>query len=348
LIRKEKKVIITLDYELFLGKDSGNLYTSLINPTEKILEKLNNYNESAIFFIDVPFVIYLKDSYPEEYQIVKKQLIGILRQGSYLGLHIHSQWLDAAGLSKNRWTFKTFDHYRFHSLSKDKQADLFTNCYNVLAEILKEALLLYNCDQKKIIHFRAGGWSIQPFSIFKGFFEKYGIVHDFSVKPAVKMEMLPYHYFDFENVSIKKSSWSFFDDPCTSKDSGSFIEYPVTTLKLNSFLYTRIKRLIVKIFPEDGSPYGDGLGLSQSLDVYQKQVKNKNRSLFKRIGRVLNTTPVPLVFENYVFVLFKYLLKIIYLNKDLAVIVGHPKSFSDLSIKNLDYLLRKFKTYIPK
>ena len=348
MIRREKKVIITFDYELFLGNDSGELFTSLINPTDKILDKLKKNEAKALFFIDTPFLLYLKKEYPESYEIVKNQIFDILKQGSYIGLHIHPQWIDAQKLSENRWTFKTFEHYRFHSLSDIERDTLFSDCYNELDSILKKASF-NNINQKEICHYRAGGWSIQPFAIFKKYFEQYNLVYDFSVKTASKIEELPYHYYNYENVTMKKDFWMFNDDPCTADNKGIFNEYPLTAVKFNKYIYWKIKRFFDKKCKIKNKIYGDGIGLSKSIDKNKNEPSDKKRkTMLNRIKNKFCKKTVHLIFENYNSKIFKFILKFIFLKKDVAVVIGHPKTFTDLSLDNLSYTIKKYKTYIPQ
>ena len=348
MIRKEKKVIITFDYELFLGKDSGELFTSLIKPTDKILEKLKENNAKALFFIDTPFFIFLKRNNAECYDIVKKQLLNILKQGSYLGLHIHPQWVNAEELSDKRWTFTTFKHYRFHSLDKAEQENMFCDCYNELRNILKEAMLEGKIDQKNIYHFRAGGWSLQPFSVFNTLFDRYNLEYDFSVKPYAKIEKLPYHYYNYESVTTSNDSYKFIDDPCIVDNTGKYKEYPLSAVKVNKYAYWKIKKYIDRKYLNKNKIFGDGVGLSKSLDLNDNEkIDKKRKKIFERIMNKFHKKILYLVFENYNTVIFRIILRLVFCNKKIGVVVGHPKTFSELSLNNLIYTIQKYKTYIP-
>ena len=49
-MKLKKSILLTFDYELFLGPSSGTAQNCIITPTEKILEVLANTKSKAIFF----------------------------------------------------------------------------------------------------------------------------------------------------------------------------------------------------------------------------------------------------------------------------------------------------------
>ena len=61
---KAKLLLITFDYELFLGEQSGAVTQCLINPTDRLLASLNSYGLKALFFIDTVF--YITDKFYED------------------------------------------------------------------------------------------------------------------------------------------------------------------------------------------------------------------------------------------------------------------------------------------
>ena len=95
-----KLVLFTFDYELFLGKRSGNVKDCLIEPTSKILSLLNQYGLKGIFFIDTIYLCRLRDISSEfkpaehDYSSIREQLQQIVQQGHYIFPHIHGHWLD--------------------------------------------------------------------------------------------------------------------------------------------------------------------------------------------------------------------------------------------------------------
>ena len=227
---KEKKIILTFDYELSLGKDSGTLENCIIKPTDIILELLKKNRSSAVFFIDATYLLTLLKYKDKNFKKIKENIKKILKFGNDIGLHLHPQWLDAVKLDDNRWSFKTFDRYRLHSLDIDEIFVLFSQAKKVLEDIIHEVI------DYSVECFRAGGWSIQPFSILKDSFLKNKIKFDFSVNPGLYSNKESYAYYDFRNTIYDKSFWKFETDVCKSSSDGKFVEIPVTTIKIRKIL----------------------------------------------------------------------------------------------------------------
>jgi hypothetical protein len=53
-------VVITFDYELFLGVDSGTAEKCIFKPVNYILEAFEKYNGKGIFFVDTTYLLTLK------------------------------------------------------------------------------------------------------------------------------------------------------------------------------------------------------------------------------------------------------------------------------------------------
>ena len=91
-------ITLTLDYELYFGKETGTVYKSIIKPTEKLLSVLDRYNIKAVFFVDVGFIKrldFFSTDHPElrkDYELITSQLNQLSRQGHDLQLHIHPHW----------------------------------------------------------------------------------------------------------------------------------------------------------------------------------------------------------------------------------------------------------------
>ena len=54
-------IYITLDYELFFGKESGDIDDCIIRPTNELLKIVNPYNIKLVFFVDVGYLIKLNE-----------------------------------------------------------------------------------------------------------------------------------------------------------------------------------------------------------------------------------------------------------------------------------------------
>jgi len=187
-----KKILLTYDYELFLGKDSGDLYQSLIEPTYKILDILKLNNVSGLFFVDTSMLVSIKDT--KCFKIIKDQMQDIVTQGHNIGLHIHPHWQDVKLIDECRWSFEDYKHFRLDNFNDTKLKKNIDECYELLSSIVYEVDKNYKIDT-----FRAGGWSIQPFSRLSKIFKDLGIKYDFSVLPYTRDDDRPKHFYDFIN-----------------------------------------------------------------------------------------------------------------------------------------------------
>ena len=311
------KLILTFDYELFLGEDSGTAKNSILEPTDKIIKLLKKYDSKAIFFVDTTFLMVLEKFKHKDLEPILEQLKEIVDIGSSVELHLHPQWLDALPNGEDRWSFKTFDRYRLHSLSKEEIEKVFSDSVDFLKK---------NIGVNPIV-FRAGGWSITPFNRLKDAFLKNGIKIDMSVLPKFYKKELPMHYYDFLDTP-QKEYYRFSDNVIKEDNNGEFLEIPVTTFYMNGYDLA-INNIINKINKE--KYFGDGRGLSSS-NVRGNIIKR----LFKKNLRKATI-------ENQSFYMFKKSLNKIE-KRELLSYVMHPKTLSDTSLKNFEYLVKNYKT----
>lgn len=311
------KLLLTFDYELFLGKKIGDLSKSLIDPTDKILDILKQNNAKAVFFVDASYLLKMKELKHSHFEIVKQQVKRIYDQGSEVELHLHPHWEDLG----EDFSFKSFDKFRLHALPEDEIKALFAKG----SQILKECVGDENYSPKA---FRAGGWSILPFDKLCKAFEENGITIDSSVLPGFCKEELPHHYYDFKSVSADTEFWSFTKDPREVEDNGKFKEYPVSVVEISG-IDLLVNKLILKIKKE--KIFGDGQGL------YSPGSSSGN---FKRIFQK-NLRKISI--EGTSLFLLKKLLKA-KKNNELVNMVMHPKSLSEVSLSNLEYLVKNYTT----
>ena len=98
-----KSLILTLDYELY-GNGSGDIYTHIIEPTERILALAGEYKAKITFFVEVVEFWRIEEEWlngnkmgydKNPIEDVRKQLQTAHKQGHDIQLHIHPQWVDA-------------------------------------------------------------------------------------------------------------------------------------------------------------------------------------------------------------------------------------------------------------
>src|ERR1700752_3016553 len=112
---ESKKVLLTFDYELFLGKKSGSVENCLLLPTESILNILDKYKIPSVFFVDATYLLKLKelkDSYTNvasDYAKIVAQIRKMISGGHDVYLHLHPHWKDAQYLPEiNQWKLEEF------------------------------------------------------------------------------------------------------------------------------------------------------------------------------------------------------------------------------------------------
>ena len=161
-----KQIILTLDYELY-GNGSGNIYTHIIEPTERILTLAGEYKAKITFFVEVVEFWRIEQEWLKGNTMgysnnpiddIRKQLQEARMQGHDIQLHIHPQWVDAEyrngawSVNLADWRLGGYDKQGEYSLE-----NLLVKGKATLEEWIKPVDAGYEC-----IALRAGGYNIQP------------------------------------------------------------------------------------------------------------------------------------------------------------------------------------------
>ena len=91
---EQKKILITFDCELFLGKRSGSVPNCMLLPTTKILWLLKKHKITAIFFVDMLYLCRLKEEAEKhtqakgDFENIQTQIIEMAEQGHYVFMTI--------------------------------------------------------------------------------------------------------------------------------------------------------------------------------------------------------------------------------------------------------------------
>ncbi len=245
-----KRIILTIDYELFLGENSGTVKQCMIQPTEKLASILDKNNSKMTVFWDVLHyyrLLQLENSYPELKEdkiLVENQILNLAAKGHDIQLHIHPHWLDAK-YDKNKWVFE-YQHFKIHNLNNEKNendVNTIDGCIKISKE-LNEKLIRKNIPTYEVTTFRAGGYLIEPFNEIKDAFYRNGIKYDSSVSPG-----LFYHNgnltYTFKNYP-RKIIYNFETTPGIIDEKGRFTEIPIATTKIPLIrsIYLKILRNI--------------------------------------------------------------------------------------------------------
>lgn len=315
-------LLITLDYELFLGKKTGTVKNCLLEPTQKLITLAKNTNIKMTFFVDVLYLLRLQDfskvfnNAKDDYDAIMTQLHELNACGHSLQLHIHPQWIYSTYTSLG-WNMD-FVHYKVDDCSIEVIEKYINKGCKLLAEI----------TGKNPTAYRAGGYCFPKRNNMVAILKEVGITTDSSVvlKESYQSELWQ---FDYSNLKEYKT-YSFYEDICTPTENGHFIEYPIST-----FCHSHLSRYIVnrylKIRYKDKClPMGDGQGVGGVISQHQQK-----KGIFSFIS-----TRASIDRTNGYWLMSIYR-RIRQRNGNVMVIIGHPKNISEYSLMQLEKLLEK-------
>lgn len=205
-----KSIIFTLDYELY-GNGSGNVYTHIIEPTERILALAGQYKAKITFFVEVVEFWRIEEEWLKGNTMgysnnpiddIRKQLQEARKQGHDIQLHIHPQWVDAE-YKNGAWSVNLAD-WRLGGYEKQGEyslENLLKKGKATLEEWIKPVDANYEC-----IALRAGGYNIQPSGELVNAMQTAGLKIDSSIYPGGK-ETGTLSNYDYSNIAVDKEYW---------------------------------------------------------------------------------------------------------------------------------------------
>jgi hypothetical protein len=247
-MKVKKQILLTFDYEPFLGSSSGTAQNCVIKPTNALLDILEKYRAQAIFFVDTLYLENLKKHDVNAFDLIVNQLQVAYSKKHVIFPHIHPHWLDAVFEEKTRtFSLKNITRYSLSSLTDEDIHRLFKESI----DFLKQIGISYD-----VWGYRAGGWCIQPFSLFKMAFKEQHINYDFSVLPGYQNEH-PNQKFDFSNVKMH-TPYFFEDDVTINGSNGNFVEFPISTISYGAPTLLADKFVRKYLWKTNDRGYGDG------------------------------------------------------------------------------------------
>ncbi len=199
---------LTLDFELFLGAQSGTIENCLIRPMEQLDRIAKKHNAKFTIFVDTAYLIRL-DNFSDsdsdknlwhDYTTIVRELKSLSDKGHDIQLHIHPQWL-YSNYVNGRWEIDQ-KHYKLSDITEHEAQKAFRDGCELIQKI----------TGKRPIAFRAGGFSAQPTSLLKKLFEENEIYIDSSVYPGNVYHSLQQKY-DYSNAP-HGTIYHFEDDIC--------------------------------------------------------------------------------------------------------------------------------------
>ncbi len=310
-------ILLTFDYELFFGDNSGTVEKCMLEPTEELLEIATRYNIQYTFFVDVGYIIAAKkySELDDERARVESQIRKMVEQGHDVQLHIHPHWQKATW--SGNWNMNTTGAYKLSDFTQE-ESDEIVRAYKKEIDAI---------TGKTSFVFRAGGWCIQPFSRLVNVFKELNITHDSTVVSGDFLETSEYSV-DFREAPLK-SHYRFEDDVCLEQENGFFTEVQITPLRYSPLFYWRLY-ILGRLFPSEHKMLGDGVFLSQG--------GRKKRTLLTYTTTHVSTD------GYFASKLEAGLQKAINFEWDEMVSIGHPKSNTRYSLKKLEEFISKYRS----
>ena len=328
-MKSKKNLLLTFDYELYLGIKSGTVENCIIKPANKILNILNRVNAKAIFFVDTISLSRLEKiagEYPkakEDFNKIINQLKEILKHGHDVFYHFHPHWNYAEFIpDENEWTAQYNAKFVMGNLNEDEKNKVFEDSFNILQKYL---ILPLNIDYK-INGYRAGGLYIQPFMAVKQQFEKYQIKYEFSVLRGFESIQKDFNY-DFSDIPLKKI-YPFDEIVSVENLNGKFIEFTIdyiqvdTISKISNSLWIRF---LERFF--DAKRMGDGIATKAYL---------VNKGISKNLFHNKETLSIELLNITKIAMYLNYLA-----NNEYMHFISHTKFFSEHNLWAFEKFINK-------
>ena len=329
-----KQLLITFDYELFLGNRSGFVNSCMIEPTRKLIAILKKYGVKAVFFVDTTYLLRLQaqaKTHPvcaSDFGKVAEQLRHLVAEGHFVYPHIHPHWLDAVYHSEsNQWSLNNTEKYLFRNITHEEQQMVFDGSVSILKSILHPQFPDYQINA-----FRAGGWSIQPFTNFIPSFEKHGMKYEFSVLRDF-YQFTDAQYFDF-STTPSKLIYRFKDDECVEVAQGPYTQYTISSTPVSesiSLLNKIFLKLHMKITKDHTFHKGEGQPsrILNNVSPVNSGGKDLSNSNWERVAvELLTIVKLPL----YLSFMEKH---------DYMHFISHPKMISNHNLSVFDKFLGK-------
>ncbi|MGV3610037.1 MAG: hypothetical protein ACO1N0_03745 [Fluviicola sp.] len=314
------QVILTFDYELFFGTNTGSVQKCMIEPTDHLLEIARKYNIPLVFFVDIGFLIKLQEykvQFPNlntDFEQIKSQMKRMQELNCEVQLHIHPHWRKSH-YDGEKWVVVTDGCYKLSDFPDVEAEEIVRSYYHALVEL---------CG-KKPTTYRAGGWCIQPFSQIEKVFQELGIAKDSTVFPGGRFESGHYQ-FDFTKVKPFVNPYRFQTDVTKAETTGFFLEIPIASWEFSPLFYWKLYGF-GRLNPADHKMIGDGSFLAQP---------GRKKSVL--LNKTWNHVSSDGYYASLLVKQAKY-----YAEKKVKtfVVIGHPKGMTNYSLKQLEGFVSK-------
>ena len=314
---RNKRIILSFDYELFFGMRSGTIQKTIIEPTYLLLDTMEHAGLRGDFFVDYLMLHSLEknnDSISrKDLEALKKQLRDLVRRGHRIELHLHPHWIDALYNGDGTWDFTDFRHYSLSSLNESTINTLFKEGTDYLNSIAKEVDPNY-----RICAFRAGGWAVQPFDKLENAFADSEIQIDSSTSYGI-FKYTKNYYYDFRNIP-KKASYRFTDDVSCEEKDGKYLEIPITSFH-RSVVLAFFDRVFAKLGFFKTKADGTHRRIETGLDNNKPSFTEKCKKQYKMMFALSMQSPLTIFFALF-----------FHKKEELFCYIDHPKDQSRATI----------------
>jgi glycosyltransferase involved in cell wall biosynthesis len=326
----QRHLLLTFDYELFLGKRSGSVDNCILRPTERLLDIFDQYGISgAIFFVDLTYIKRLsEEKHPaciRDHERIREQLIKILKKGNYVFPHLHPHWREAEYISDlNQWKMESTNSYRLHAIPAEESDRYFSFSMEYIKGLMQNAGVNYEVNG-----YRAGGWCIQPFETYRPYFEKYGIKYDFSALRGFKMPGKNIVY-DFTQIPAR-NIYSFSTKVENADPLGKFKEVVISTIYISKLKRFFNKLLYKVLWYTKRTGYGDGYSAVDGEASVIKSIQNmekKTRDLAEMVSIELLTGFTNDAYKSYLD------------NNDFMHFISHPKMIGEHNLHTFEKFIK--------
>ena len=319
-----KSLILTLDYELY-GNGSGNIYTHIIEPTERILSLAAQYNAKITFFVEVVEFWRIEEEWlkgntmgydKKPIDDIRKQLQEAHKQGHDIQLHLHPQWVDAE-YKNDAWSVNLAD-WRLGGYNKQGEyslENLLVKGKVTLEEWIKPVDAGYEC-----IALRAGGYNIQPSVELVKAMQKAGLKVDSSIYPGGK-ETGTLSNYDYSSIAADKELWQTGEELEKEGTSGIY-ELPIVAFPIKRWKkFASVER--IKSLLQNRKSAKD------SFEAKTSSGDGKKSSKFDKIKYFFQDECLTWDYCLFSTSLHNLFLKEInkQVERELFTLVGHPKGY---------------------
>ena len=224
--KKKYNLMFTLDYEIH-GNGDGNPYELMVEPTYRLMDLLEKYNQRVTIMADVAEILcfkrYAVETGRDDYHVndIEEQLRDAIRRGHDVQLHVHSSYFKAK--YKDGAFDQCIEEYNMAALPFERIDEMVGECVNYLENLLRPIK-----DDYKVWLFRAANWSMMPTENLYKVLVKHGITHDTSVyKGGVQGGNVCYDYREaYDNLFAYPASMLNINE---RDEKGQLIELPIYT-----------------------------------------------------------------------------------------------------------------------